>query len=124
MADFLRKKRHEVDPTTAGIHVHGKRRTPGLRREDVAYLSGISQTWYTWLEQGRAITPSDQVLNSLARVLQMSQAEHQYILSLTGYATEQARSDSSPMLPDHGQRLLDAFGCRASGFLAGLLCQS
>ena len=62
---FLRSRRQQVDPDTAGLPGGGARRTPGLRREEVALLSGVSHTWYTWLEQGRDIHPSRQVVDAL-----------------------------------------------------------
>ena len=55
---FLRNKRKQVQPADAGLPAMGRRRTPGLRREEVAMLAGISVTWYTWLEQGRPIRVS------------------------------------------------------------------
>ena len=57
LAEFLRSRRRQVDPRAAGLPAGGPRRTPGLRREEVALLSGVSHTWYTWLEQGRDIRP-------------------------------------------------------------------
>jgi transcriptional regulator with XRE-family HTH domain len=60
--------------------------TRGLRREEVAYLAGVSVTWYTWLEQGRDVTPSRQVVDSLARTLRLSHAEHVYLSALPGTA--------------------------------------
>ncbi|HZH22761.1 MAG TPA: helix-turn-helix transcriptional regulator, partial [Geodermatophilus sp.] len=76
LAEFLRSRRRQVDPRVAGVPAGGVRRTPGLRREEVALLSGVSHTWYTWLEQGRDIRPSRQVVDALARTLRMSPAEH------------------------------------------------
>ena len=69
----------------SGCPPGGARRTPGLRREEVALLSGVSHTWYTWLEQGRDIRPSRQVVDALARTLRLSPAEHEYVLRLTGH---------------------------------------
>lgn len=81
LADFLRTRRQHISPPTVGLNATGQRRTPGLRREEVSALSGVSLTWYTWLEQGRDIKPSRQVMDSLARTLRMSTAEHAYVLS-------------------------------------------
>src|SRR5439155_3710938 len=71
LADFLRRRRAQVTPAQAGIEANGRRRTPGLRREEVAQLAGVGLSWYTWLEQGRDIKPSAQVLDALARVLRL-----------------------------------------------------
>ncbi len=67
LAAFLRSRRERLAPVDAGLVAGPRRRTPGLRREEVAQLSGVSVTWYTWLEQARDITVSRQVLDSLSR---------------------------------------------------------
>lgn len=110
LADFLTTRRRQIDPAVAGLQVTGRRRTSGLRREEVSLLSGVSLTWYTWLEQARDIKPSRQVMDALARTLQMSTAEHLYVLRLTGHITEHALEHSSVALPPHGHRLLEALG--------------
>ncbi len=109
LAEFLRSRRRQVDPQVAGVPAGGARRTPGLRREEVALLSGVSHTWYTWLEQGRDIRPSRQVVDALARTLRMTPAEHEYVLRLAGHAGA-APSGAADGMPDHVQRLLDALG--------------
>ena len=63
-------------PESVGLPANGRRRTPGLRREEVAQLAGVGLSWYTWLEQGRDITPSASVLDALARVLDLDPPEH------------------------------------------------
>ena len=108
LAEFLRSRRRQVDPRVAGVPGGGPRRTPGLRREEVALLSGVSHTWYTWLEQGRDIRPSRQVVDALARTLRMSPAEHEYVLRLTGHGA--APAGAAEGMPAHVQRLLDALG--------------
>jgi transcriptional regulator with XRE-family HTH domain len=108
LAEFLRSRRRHVDPASVGLAGGGARRTAGLRREEVALLSGVSHTWYTWLEQGRDIHPSRQVVDALARTLRMSAAEHDYVLRLTGHGGSPA--DPAPGMPAHVQRLLDALG--------------
>ena len=110
LADFLRSRRRQVEPSGLGLPVSGSRRTPGLRREEVALLSGVSHTWYTWLEQGRDIRPSRQVVDAVARTLQMSPAEHEYVLRLTGHAASPPSRKGPGELPEHAQRLLDALG--------------
>jgi transcriptional regulator with XRE-family HTH domain len=109
LGEFLRSRRHQVDPGDTGLPPGGARRTPGLRREEVALLSGVSSTWYTWLEQGRDIHPSRQVVDALARTLRMSPAEHGYVLRLTGHLGP-APADPAQEVPGHVQRLLDALG--------------
>ncbi|MDQ3734665.1 MAG: helix-turn-helix transcriptional regulator [Actinomycetota bacterium] len=110
LADFLRTRRQHLSPQALGLTATGQRRTPGLRREEVSVLSGVSLTWYTWLEQGRAITPSRQVMDALARTLHMSSAEHAYVLRLTGHAIEAPIDSPAEALPAHAQHLLDALG--------------
>jgi transcriptional regulator with XRE-family HTH domain len=68
---FLRARREAADPVSFGVQPGSRRRTPGLRREELAQLAGVSVTWYTWLEQGRDISVSRQVIDSLARVLRL-----------------------------------------------------
>jgi transcriptional regulator with XRE-family HTH domain len=80
---FLRFKRAAIDPVSAGFPP-GRRRTPGLRREEVAQLAGVSVTWYTWLEQSRDIGVSRQVLDSLVRALRMSAGERTHLFALAG----------------------------------------
>ncbi|MGY1856753.1 helix-turn-helix transcriptional regulator [Modestobacter sp. SYSU DS0290] len=109
LAAFLRSRRRQVDPAAVGLPGTGSRRTPGLRREEVALLAGVSHTWYTWLEQGRDIRPSRQVVDAVARTLQMSAAEHEYVLRLAGHAAA-APAGSAGGLPPHLHRLLDALG--------------
>src|SRR4051812_23511418 len=82
LADFLRLRRGLVSPQSAGLEANGRRRTPGLRREEVAQLAGVGLSWYTWLEQGRDIKPSAQVLDALARVLRLDSAERAHLFHL------------------------------------------
>jgi transcriptional regulator with XRE-family HTH domain len=103
---FLTLRRRSVDPHSLGLPLGGNRRTPGLRREEVALLAGVSHTWYTWLEQGRDIRPSRSVLDALARTLRLSPAEHEYALRLAGHGS--APAPGGPGMPAHLQRLLDA----------------
>src|SRR6478752_312686 len=69
LRDFLRTRRARLTPGDVGILSAGRRRTPGLRREEVAMLAGVGVSWYTWLEQGRPINASVQVLDAVARTL-------------------------------------------------------
>lgn len=109
LADFLASRRRLLDPRAMGLPTGGNRRTPGLRREEVALLSGVSHSWYTWLEQGRDIRPSRQVVDAVARTLSLSAAEHEYVLQLSGHGAARP-SDTAENPPDHVQRLLDALG--------------
>lgn len=77
---FLRQARARVSPEAAGIVAPGKRKTPGLRREEVANLAGVSAVWYTWLEQGRDIQASSDVLVALCSALRLSKSETEYVL--------------------------------------------
>nr|WP_239521055.1 helix-turn-helix transcriptional regulator [Blastococcus saxobsidens] len=109
LAEFLGSRRRQVSPASVGLVAGGNRRTPGLRREEVALLAGVSHTWYTWLEQGRDIHPSRQVVDALARTLRLSPAEHEYVLRLAGHGGAPAER-SSEAVPAHLQRLMDALG--------------
>jgi transcriptional regulator with XRE-family HTH domain len=83
LGEYLRARRELVDPCDVGLRVTGVRRTPGLRREEVATLAGISADYYLRLEQGRDRNPSAQVLEALARVLGLDATATQYLLSLS-----------------------------------------
>jgi transcriptional regulator with XRE-family HTH domain len=81
---FLRSRRERADPAHTGLPPGGRRRTPGLRREEVSLLSGVSLTWYTWLEQGRDINVSPQILLALSRALQLDEVERAHLFRLAG----------------------------------------
>jgi len=82
LSDFLRNRRGRVTPSDVGLPATNRRRTPGLRREEVAQLAGMSATWYTWLEQKRPIGVSAGVLDNLARVLLLDPAERMQLFQL------------------------------------------
>jgi transcriptional regulator with XRE-family HTH domain len=82
LADFLRNRRAALKPEDVGLPAGGRRRTPGLRREEVAQLAGMGATWYTWLEQGRDVRASLEVLEALARALRLNQAERTHLILL------------------------------------------
>ena len=86
LGGFLRARRAEVPRTRYALPPGGRGRTVGLRREEIAVLAGVSVTWYTWLEQGRPINPSRQVLTAVGEVLGLSPAERAYVFELAGYA--------------------------------------
>ncbi len=79
---FLRSHRERIPPEEAGLPLAARRRTPGLRREEVALLCGVSLTWYTWMEQGRDISVSPAALARLAGVLRLNPAERAYLFDL------------------------------------------
>jgi transcriptional regulator with XRE-family HTH domain len=84
---FLRAHRERTTPEAVGLPSTGRRRTSGLRREEVATLAGVGVTWYTWIEQGR-VSPSKQVLEALARTLRLNAASTRHLLALAGLQAE------------------------------------
>jgi transcriptional regulator with XRE-family HTH domain len=96
LGEYLRARRELVTPDLAGIPAGSRRRVPGLRREEVAMLAGISPDYYLRLERGRDRNPSRQVLESLARVLCLDDVEYAYLLDLTSTAPRRRRSESRP----------------------------
>jgi transcriptional regulator with XRE-family HTH domain len=85
LRDFLMSRRARVSPAEAGLPDGGaRRRTPGLRREEVAVLAGVGASWYQWLEQGRDITVSPQVLDAVSRVLRLNGPERRHLYVLAG----------------------------------------
>ena len=82
LADFLRKRRQSIKPEDVGLPNGGRRRTPGLRREEVAQLAGVGTTWYTWLEQGRDVRASFDVLEALSRALRLTSVERGHLILL------------------------------------------
>ena len=84
LADFIRVHRLRLTPESAGLAAGRRRRTPGLRREEVAQLSGISATWYTWIEQAREVSVSPTALARLCATLHLSPAERAYVFELAG----------------------------------------
>ncbi|MGE8204665.1 helix-turn-helix transcriptional regulator [Heyndrickxia sp. NPDC080065] len=82
LSAFLKSKRANIKPQSVGLPTGTRRRTPGLRREEVAHMAGVSTTWYTWLEQGRDISVSSSVLDSIAAALQLNNDERKYLHDL------------------------------------------
>lgn len=104
LGDFLRQARAKVTPGMAGLPDYGRRRTPGLRREEVAQLSGISVTWYTWIEQGRDLKVSAEVWSALADALHLNQVERAYLFQLAQQNDpdrEKASAGSLPLVLAH-----------------------
>ena len=84
LASFLRVRRDSMLPVDFGFEPEEDRRVAGLRREEVAALAGISTTWYTWLEQGREINVSDEVVDKIASAMRLSDAEREYVRLMLG----------------------------------------
>lgn len=103
---FLRDRRQRLDPAALGFG--GRRRTPGLRREEVAQRAHISATWYTWLEQGRGGAPSPRVLDSLAEALMMTEAEREHLFLFAIGRPPKSRAAGRDGISRRLQRFLDA----------------
>lgn len=108
LADFLRSRRARLTPEQAGLPTGPHRRATGLRREDVAFLAGISVTWYTWLEQGRTITASADLVERLSQALQLSADERDHLFLLAGHPLATDQLTPALQLPLRLQSLLDA----------------
>ncbi|EOL9024669.1 helix-turn-helix transcriptional regulator [Cronobacter sakazakii] len=107
LGNFLRARRLGLDPASFGF-LPGRRRTPGLRREEVAQLANISPTWYTWLEQGRGGAPSREVLNRIAAGLRLTSPERDHLFILAfGHPPESRVSPSGSITP-RLQRVLES----------------
>src|SRR6202020_2810849 len=106
LADFLRRHREALRPADVGIPVMARRRTPGLRREDVAALTSMSTDYYTRLEQQRGPQPSEQMLSSLARALRLTADERDYLFLLAGH-TAPAPAAAGSHVPPALLRVLD-----------------
>ncbi|MER7908617.1 helix-turn-helix transcriptional regulator [Streptomyces sp. NPDC096068] len=100
LAGFLRTRRSRVDPAAVGIPVDNRRRVGGLRREEVAHLSGVSVDYYVRLEQGRATQPSEQVLDALARVLGLDEVERGHLHRLTRQPRPRAKAPGGRVRPE------------------------
>ncbi len=110
LAAFRRARRERISPEDVGLPPGPRRRTAGLRREELAQLAGVGVTWYTWLEQGRPINASVQVLDAIATTLRLDAVERAHLFRLAdlpGAATAAAGCDDCP-LPPEVQQVLDA----------------
>src|SRR5262245_15206489 len=104
---FLRSRRERITPEDAGLPPGTRRRTAGLRREEVALLAGVGVTWYTWLEQGRPINASTQVLDAVARTLRLDQPEREHLYRLADIPVAgQPPGACEPLAPEI-QQILD-----------------
>jgi transcriptional regulator with XRE-family HTH domain len=107
LAAFLRSRRERLRPEQVGLPPSRRRRTPGLRREEVAQLAGVGVTWYTWLEQGRAINASPQVLDAIARTLRFDAHEHSHLFALAGVPRVTTIADECEALCPTARVLID-----------------
>lgn len=119
LGEHLRARRQLVSPAEVGLRVTGVRRTPGLRREEVATLAGISADYYLRLEQGRDRNPSPQVLEALARVFGLDASATHYLLSLSGSQRPAPKRPHREVVPASILQLLDVMGLPA--FVEGSL---
>ncbi len=108
LSGFLKTRRARISPATVGLPNGRRRRTPGLRREEVADLAGVGLTWYTWLEQGRDIRVSPQVLGAVARALQLEPAERAHLFRLAGHAPPSAEP-ATASISQRLRRVLEAW---------------
>lgn len=100
LAAFLRAQRARAQPAEFGVlSGPGQRRTPGLRREEVAQLSGVGLTWYTWLEQARDITSSESVIDALARALRMTEDQHRHLRALAALPVPARQPPPGDLVP-------------------------
>ncbi|KGP79861.1 MULTISPECIES: helix-turn-helix transcriptional regulator [unclassified Paenibacillus] len=98
LSAFLKNQRSKISPESVGLPAGTRRRTPGLRREEVSQLAGVSTTWYTWLEQGRDIQVSHSVLDNIASALKLTADERKYLFSLAlEYHSELYILDEKPL---------------------------
>ena len=106
--DFLRSRRERLTPSAVGLPNGFRRRTPGLRREEVALLAGVGTTWYTWLEQGRDVRPSADVLNAVAAALHLDATERQHLFTLADRPSPEHRPRGPEHVPEALVRMLDS----------------
>jgi transcriptional regulator with XRE-family HTH domain len=110
LGGFLRSRRARLSPEQVGLTRGMRRRTPGLRREEVATLAGVSPEWYTWLEQGRNINVSVQLLESLARVLRLDDNERDYLFLLALRQPAPVETYTPPTISPALRLFLDQLG--------------
>ncbi len=105
-AAFLRSRREKLTPAAVGLPEGFRRRTPGLRREEVALLAGVGTTWYTWLEQGRDVRASAEVLSALADALRLDPAERRHLFTLSDRPSAEVPSRGPEDVPAALRRML------------------
>lgn len=107
LAEFLRSRRERLSPEEAGLPAGGRRRTPGLRREEVAALAGVGLSWYTWLEQGREISVSATFLENLSRALKLDATERRHLFLLAHQRLPAEPGKTWCVVPPLIHRLMD-----------------
>lgn len=107
LGNYLKDRRGKLDPANFGISPV-RRRTPGLRREEVAQRANVSATWYTWLEQGRGGSPSSEVLNRLAQALELNEEEREHLFLLAQQRPPQVQYQPGEPVSSQLQRVLDS----------------
>src|SRR5271154_2100909 len=107
LGNYLKDRRARLDPASFGFP-SARRRTPGLRREEVAHRANISATWYTWLEQGRGGAASADVLDRIARALMLTDVEREHLFLLGVGRPPDVRYQRSEGVTPRLQRVLDA----------------
>ena len=112
-SEFLRRCRARIKPSDLGLPQPERKRTDGLRREDVAALSGVSACWYSWLEQGRDMRVSDEVLERLCHTLRLSEDERIYLFSLVQRRLPRVRGGARPEVPAEVVRMINSFSMPA-----------
>lgn len=108
LAAFLRTRRARLSHAEVGLPARSRRRTPGLRREDVAELAHIGVSWYTLLEQGKDVHPSTSVLESIAQALRLTHGEEKYLFLLAGHTLPAKASPQEEAVPSELRRVVDA----------------
>ncbi|MCG7600783.1 helix-turn-helix transcriptional regulator [Halomonas sp. McH1-25] len=114
LGEFLRTRRERISPEEVGLPMGTRRRTPGLRREEVAALAGVGLTWYTWLEQGREIGVSSTFLDNLAKALKLDAAERRHLFMLTHQRPPIEPGKTWCQVPPLVRRLMDDLSTRPS----------
>ena len=107
LADFLKTRRYRIQPEEVGLKRLGRRRTPGLRREEVAILAGVSPEWYAWLEQARDIQASQETLERIGAALKLEKSETAHLLRLAGYQPNSKQPQRVELISSQLQRVLD-----------------
>ena len=118
LGDFLRTRRARLTPEEVGLPRGNRRKTPGLRRAEVAQIVGVSVDWYTWLEQGRPITPSTQVLERLVQTLRLDANERTHLFLLAQQQPPPTLLQEPEIVSPALQHFLDQFGARPA-FVSG-----
>ncbi|MEU5824452.1 helix-turn-helix transcriptional regulator [Streptomyces sp. NPDC047803] len=118
LGDFLRSRRARISPEDVGLNSYGRRRVPGLRREEVAQLAGVSVDYYIRLEQGRGPSVSDAVLDAIARVLRLDETEHAHLRTVARPKARKMSTSSVRRVRPGLRLLLDLFD-RAPAFVLG-----